>query len=303
MLDIVIPTLNEEYFLPELLRTLEKQTYKDFNVYVSDGGSRDRTVEVAKKFQNTLNLEVVTGVKKGVSHQRNVGAQAGKSPVILFIDADVLLHPNFLLTLTKHINGHSLANCWARPQSSNPADQFMFLMYNLLALEIGKYIWPAGLGSSIYTTRKIFDQIGGFDESLAIWEDVDYIKRAIKAGARFTVLRQPRIYLSTRRFEVEGRINILLEVAKGMQYSLRTGKMPTEEHISYPMNLNYAELLQKKRMSEKKLSRFLRQYTKYLKLTKQLHISTIRMHMHIPTIKEVTAFLRNGKPNHSKAKQ
>lgn len=303
MIDIVIPTLNEEFYLPDLLRSLEKQTFKDFKVYVSDGGSTDRTIEVAKLFENTLDLTVVSGNKKGVSHQRNMGAKVGDSPVILFIDADVILHPNFLLSITRQINGHNLANCWARSQSKNPVDQFLFLMYNLLALEIGKYIWPAGLGSSIYTTRKLFDSINGFDEDLVFWEDVDYIKRAIKSGAQFTVLRQPRIYLSTRRFEVEGRINILLEVAKGMQYSLRTGKMPTEKHISYPMGLNYSELLRQKKISEKRLSRFLRQYTKYLKLMKAIHISSIRQHVRIPTIREVTAFLRSGNPNSPKTKQ
>ncbi|MDE2026359.1 MAG: glycosyltransferase family 2 protein [Patescibacteria group bacterium] len=303
MMDIVIPTLNEEFYLPELLKSLEKQTYKDFKVYVSDGGSKDKTVEAAKKFQDTLTLTVVSDNKKGVSHQRNMGARAGNSSIILFIDADVVLHPNFLLTITKQINGHNLANCWARTQSSNPVDQFLFLMYNLLALEIGKYIWPAGLGSSIYTTRKNFEDVGGFDESLVIWEDVDFIKRSLKAGANFIILRQPRIFLSTRRFEVEGRINILLEVAKGMQYSLRTGKMPTEKHISYPMGLNYTELLQQKRVSEKRLSKFLRQYTKYLRLMKELHISSIRRHVRIPTIREISVFLRNGNPNSPKTKQ
>ena len=303
MIDIVIPTLNEEFFLPDLLRSLEKQTYKDFKVYVSDGGSEDKTVEMAKLFEKTLDITVIAEKKRGVSHQRNMGAKAGTSPAIIFLDADVVLHPNFLLSLTRQINGHDLANCWARPKSSNPLDQFLFLMYNLLALEIGKYIWPAGLGSSIYTTRKVFEQIGGFDESLKIWEDVDYIKRSIKSGARFTILRQPRIYLSMRRFEVEGRINILLEVAKGMQYSLRTGKMPTEKHISYPMDLNYTELLRKKRVSQKRLSRFLRHYTKYLKLMKAVHISSIRRHVRIPTIREVTNFLRSGNPNPPKAKQ
>ena len=293
MLDIVIPTLNEELFLPELLKSLEKQTYKDFAVYVSDGGSRDKTVALANEFADKMNLTVVSDNKRGVSHQRNVGARAGNSPIILFLDADVLLHPNFLQTIMRQGAGKDLANCWARAQSSNPLDQFMFLMYNLLALEIGKYVWPAGLGSGIYTTRKVYEKIGGFDESLAIWEDVDYIKRAIKSGAKFAILRQPRLYLSTRRFEVEGRINILLEVARGMQYSLRTGKMPTEKHISYPMDLDYATLLKKKN-SQKRFATFLRQYNKYLRLMKKIYMTSLRMHVRIPSIREITTFLRNG---------
>ena len=45
---IVIPTLNEEELLPLLLDDLSHQTYKNFEIYVVDGKSSDRTVEVAQ---------------------------------------------------------------------------------------------------------------------------------------------------------------------------------------------------------------------------------------------------------------
>jgi len=54
---ICIPTLNEEKYLPLLLNCLLNQDYKNFEVIISDGGSTDKTIEVAKKYQNYLDLK------------------------------------------------------------------------------------------------------------------------------------------------------------------------------------------------------------------------------------------------------
>ena len=43
-ISIIIPTLNEQFYLPKLLAALEKQTFRDFEVTVVDGGSGDKTV-------------------------------------------------------------------------------------------------------------------------------------------------------------------------------------------------------------------------------------------------------------------
>ncbi|MCK5373227.1 MAG: glycosyltransferase, partial [Candidatus Aenigmarchaeota archaeon] len=49
-LSIIIPTLNEEYYLPKLLESIKIQTYKDYEIIVSDSCSDDKTVDVAKSF-------------------------------------------------------------------------------------------------------------------------------------------------------------------------------------------------------------------------------------------------------------
>jgi glycosyltransferase involved in cell wall biosynthesis len=84
---VVIPTLNEESRIEKLLKSLERQTFKDFEVIIVDGGSRDRTVEIAKKFSAKVH------VKKGLKEfpSRNYGANVSKGNVLLFLSADVLL--------------------------------------------------------------------------------------------------------------------------------------------------------------------------------------------------------------------
>ncbi len=69
MLDIVIPTLNEEHYIGILLDCLDSQTNKNFNVYLSDGNSTDKTIEVAESFKGRLNINIVKCIKSGVAYQ------------------------------------------------------------------------------------------------------------------------------------------------------------------------------------------------------------------------------------------
>ena len=49
MISIVIPTLNEEKYLSKLLKSIKNQTFKDYEIIVSDNNSKDNTKKIAKK--------------------------------------------------------------------------------------------------------------------------------------------------------------------------------------------------------------------------------------------------------------
>ena len=87
-LSIIIPTLNEENYVGKLLDCLCRQTYKDFEVIVVDGNSRDKTISVVEKFRKKLNLRLIKS-ERGVSLQRNVGAKHSKYDRLVFFDADI----------------------------------------------------------------------------------------------------------------------------------------------------------------------------------------------------------------------
>ncbi|MDP3442236.1 MAG: glycosyltransferase, partial [Ignavibacteria bacterium] len=71
---IVIPTLDEEICLPQLLKDLSLQSWTDFEVIHVDGGSKDKTLEKAKAWEDKLNLRTISHDVKNVSAQRNRGA-------------------------------------------------------------------------------------------------------------------------------------------------------------------------------------------------------------------------------------
>ena len=90
MISIITPTLNEEEFLPKLLKSIKKQKFKDYEIIVADAGSVDKTRKIAKK----LGSGVVKGGLPAVG--RNEGAKAAKGELLLFLDADVILPEKFL---------------------------------------------------------------------------------------------------------------------------------------------------------------------------------------------------------------
>ena len=91
MLTIVIPTKNEEEFLPKLLDSIRKQTLQPAEIIVADAGSTDRTREIAKAY----GAKIIEGGMPGPG--RNRGAVNAKTEFLLFLDADVELRdPEFL---------------------------------------------------------------------------------------------------------------------------------------------------------------------------------------------------------------
>ena len=131
-------------------------------------------------------------------------------------------------------------------------------------LEAGKFI-PAGGGCGLYTSRKLFEEINGFNESLKFWEDVDYVQRATEKGYKLKLLKNVKIWVSTRRLDAEGRVNAVIQFFRGISHWLSEGTIPRENDIYYPMDLNYAKLLKENNVSYKDLNVFI---TKYVQLTK-----------------------------------
>lgn len=98
MLSIVIPTLNEEKFLPRLLSSIKKQSFSDYEIIVSDGGSKDNTKKIA--LENNCQF-VEDFIHHHPSWQRNNGAAIARGEILIFLDADTVLQDDFLEKTTK----------------------------------------------------------------------------------------------------------------------------------------------------------------------------------------------------------
>ena len=97
-ISVIVPTLNEEENIPNLLGSLEKQTLKDFEIIVIDGGSTDRTVSIAKNYTSKVIVE--QGLPEYPS--RNAGAKIADGKILMFTCADVIF-PNELLAKVTEI--------------------------------------------------------------------------------------------------------------------------------------------------------------------------------------------------------
>ena len=225
-ISIVIPTLNESEYLPKLLGSIKKQTFTDYEVIVADAGSKDGTVEAAEK-EGAL---VVAGGMPGVG--RNRGARVANGDIIFFFDADVLLPETFLENAYNEMQSKSidLATCEFWPQSEYRLDKLMFQFSNLI-VKLNAAINPRAAGFCIFVTRRLFRQVGGFDETLKLAEDHDFVERAAKFRP-LKVLESTSMTVSIRRLTKEGRFSLLEKYFQVEWHLLTKGKV-REDIVEY----------------------------------------------------------------------
>jgi glycosyltransferase involved in cell wall biosynthesis len=178
---MIICTYNRAGYLRDTLQSLlqTNASPNQFEILIIDNNSTDKTPNVA---QNTANqfpdfrLKYIKETKQGLSHARNCGIRKASAPVLLFLDDDITVHPDFISLWVSFFENYPEASGGGgkiRVQFDDPRPDWM--SYYLLPLlghhDLGNSIkkYPAGkypFGGNMAFHRKIFDKYGGFNANL-----------------------------------------------------------------------------------------------------------------------------------------
>jgi len=208
-LSIIIPTLNEEKYLPFLLEEIKKEKMGDsVEVIVADAGSFDKTVQIAKDY----GCVVVGGGLP--AYGRNNGAKYAKANILFFLDADILFKKEAIRKSLKEFKekGLTCASFGIYTQDKNLLMNrtTLNIFYNF-PQKLFKSIVPLG-AMGIMVTKKAFNEVHGFDEDVKLSEDHHFVKKVSKIG-KFDVIRSAKIYMPLRRFRQDGYIKTFLKYA------------------------------------------------------------------------------------------
>lgn len=233
---IIIPSFNEEHFIPKLLNNLNSQNFNDFEVIVVDGYSTDKTAEIVTHFKSKYPLSLVSTKVRGVSYARNLGAKKSTGEILIFFDADTQIPKNYLDQIAqafKKRRPHFLTT-YIKVNSQKPLDK-IYAAYTNLVFEIGLIIKvPSSYGAMQAVTKKAFFDVGGYDVKTKFGEDGQLFQKLCKAKYKFIILKNPRYIFSLRRFHSEGTIKSLAELAKlNLNIFLRGYNAPSK--IKYQM--------------------------------------------------------------------
>ncbi|MFH0749364.1 MAG: glycosyltransferase [Candidatus Gottesmanbacteria bacterium] len=226
---IIIPALNEEKFLPRLLKSLSHQHITNFEVIVVDGKSKDKTVKVASAFIGVVpSLSVIVADHASLPYQRNVGADHAKGDWFVFVDADTVLYSYTLERLQAHVfsSEESFFTTWFSPDSEDINDVRLTL-FGIFFYELSKTIKRAVSPGPFTVVRKtVFHSIGGYDVEHPFLEDQDFSQRMTKHGYALSIIRETLYIWSLRRYRQEGTVKIFQAYTKALLPILFTKKVP-----------------------------------------------------------------------------
>lgn len=207
---IIIPTLNEEKLLPQLLESLDKPALKskfDYEIIVSDGGSTDDTLEIAKRHCDKV-VCYEKGEVRSISACRSKGAKSASGDHLLFINADVRMDLDKLLTVAEGrfaSDGYVAMTCPIKcvPEQEKLSDRCFSTVCNVYYYFSNLLGRGMARGEFQLVRKEVYDDVGGYREELITGEDFDLFTRLRKRG-RVLFSWAVTVYESPRRYRAWG---------------------------------------------------------------------------------------------------
>lgn len=189
---IIIPVYNRPEETKELLESLSKQTFQDFEILVVEDGSTVRCKDVVTTFQERLNLLYLEKPNSGPGESRNYGVAHSHGEYIIVLDSDVVLPPSYLSEVDAELKRED-ADAFGGPdrahESFSPTQKAinyaMTSFFTTGGIRGGKKkmdkFYPRSFNMGI--RRETYLRLGGFGK-MRFGEDIDFSLRLYEAGCR-----------------------------------------------------------------------------------------------------------------------
>lgn len=174
---VIMPAYRAAPFVNEALESALGQDYPRVEVIVVDDGSDDATAQLAAEYP----VRLLRQAHRGPAAARNAGLRVARGAYVTIHDADDVWPPDRLSIQIEHLEAHpelgivlGLTEFFLHPGQPRPA-HFSPLMEGRLV---------PGHASTMLARRNVFQQVGEFDETLQLSEDIDWLARAKDAGVK-----------------------------------------------------------------------------------------------------------------------
>jgi len=214
LISVIIPAYNAEKTISETMKSLQKQSFSNFEIVVINDGSTDKTLEILSKIEEPR-LRVFSYENGGLPVARNRGIAHAVGEYITFIDADDLWTPDKLelqLAALQHSPESGVAYSW----TAFIDEKGKFLYAGKPSYFEGN-VYPQLLvvnfiasGSNILVRRKFIEFVGTFDPLLKSAEDWDYNIR-LAAQCPFVVVPKYQILYRKSSQAMSSKVDVMEE--------------------------------------------------------------------------------------------
>ena len=196
MISFIVPAYNEEHELPDTLAAIHDAAScaaQPYEIIVVDDASTDATPKIAA----SAGAKVIPINRRQIAASRNAGGRAAKGEYLFFVDADTRIN-------RAHVSGGiaALEDGCAGGGARVVMDGFIPVWGRMLLRGFSSVYFALNLGAGafLFTTRRNFDLVGGFDEQYFAGEEV-YFSLELKKRGGFKVLREP-VVTSARKLRM-----------------------------------------------------------------------------------------------------
>ena len=186
MISFIVPAYNEELELSSTIAAIHAATSgvaQAYEIIVVDDASTDATPEIAAQ----AGARVLSIHRRQIAAVRNAGARVAQGEYLLFVDADTRINRTHIMEAIAAVESG-----YAGGSARVVIDGFVPLWGRILVRVFCTLYFGLNLGAGafLFTTRRNFNAVGGFDERYFIGEEV-YFSLALRRLGRFKVLREP----------------------------------------------------------------------------------------------------------------
>jgi len=173
---VVIPAYNgTSRYLNEAIRSVQAQSYADYEIIVVDDASTDRTDALVQAIPQVRYVR--HSKNAGQAAARNTGARLAQGPYVAFLDQDDLWEPTFLeetLAILESATEAALVHCdgYQVSESNEILEYDAAMKHQRSVTQLLRGGHDAATSGSLFR-KSCFDAVGGYDAALSIWEDID----------------------------------------------------------------------------------------------------------------------------------
>lgn len=202
---VIIPVYNRISEVEDLLASLARQSFTDFEVIIVEDGSSERSDKVVERYKSAVDVKYYYKENEGRSIARNYGMERASGDYFIFFDSDCVIPQEYFAILDAELSRNPV-DCFGGPDS---ADESFTPLQKAINFSMTSFLTTGGIRGgkrsmekftprtfNMGFSRRVYDKVGGFREMFS--EDIDMSTRIKQAGFSIGLIHPAHVYHKRR---------------------------------------------------------------------------------------------------------